>query len=394
MLYGEGDFDTTVDISTRAGQDSDCNPSTAAGVLGAMMGYEALPEHVREAIAPYMDVKFSHTDYSIEDCLPGGISSLASRTSRRMAARKSTALSSIEVQPFEPPPGPTEVALANLIPTDGFWTTDNRITWEGEWKDLWVKDGLRGSGNAGDYMEVRFPGTAVFVESWVTKDGGILEVTVDGKPMGTRDMYLKMQGRQEAGLERTGQRSLADGSSGRRAHAACHGHRRETPGQRRHRDRARENRLLPRPDRGVTATRSILLFITRKEIDVMRTSQRWMKGAAIIVALASVCAIAGNATAGDGEESPLVGSWTLTISMGAKDFDVMVVVNPDLTGTAEWDWGDEAADLENVVSEGNDASFGCPAILGLEFKGSIDGDTFEGDVTSDYGDGTFTGTRS
>jgi len=126
----------------------------------------------------------------------------------------------------------------------------------------------------------------------------------------------------------------------------------------------------------------------------MKTSQSWMKGAAIIVALAAVCVIAGNATAGGGEESPLVGSWTLTISMGAKDFDVTVVVNPDLTGTAGWDFGDESADLENVVSEGNDASFACPDLLGLEFSGSIDGDIFEGDIDSDYGPGTFSGARN
>mgnify|MGYP000444034892 CR=1 FL=1 len=37
MLYGEGDFGKTLDISTRCGQDSDCNPSTAAGVLGTMI---------------------------------------------------------------------------------------------------------------------------------------------------------------------------------------------------------------------------------------------------------------------------------------------------------------------------------------------------------------------
>jgi len=125
----------------------------------------------------------------------------------------------------------------------------------------------------------------------------------------------------------------------------------------------------------------------------MKTSQHWMKsGAAIAVALAVVGFFAGSAVAGEGE-SPLVGTWDLTITMGAKDFDVMVVVNPDLTGTAEWEWGDEAAELENVVSEGNDASFACPGILGLEFTGTIDGDTFEGDITSDYGNGTFSGVR-
>jgi hypothetical protein len=190
MLYGAGDFDATVDISMRAGQDSDCNPSTAAGVLGAMMGYESLPEHVKEAIAPYMDEKFSHTVYSIETASEAALK-LGIENVKANGGTEADAVISIKVQPFEAPPGPTEVAFSNLIPTDGFWTTDNRITWEGEWKELWVKDGLRSSGNAGAFMEVRFPGTAVFVESWVTKKGGILEVTVDGKPMGTRDMYLK-----------------------------------------------------------------------------------------------------------------------------------------------------------------------------------------------------------
>ena len=121
---------------------------------------------------------------------------------------------------------------------------------------------------------------------------------------------------------------------------------------------------------------------------------RFMSGAIIVVALVIVGSLAGSATAGDDEKSPLVGSWTLTVSMGAKDFDVMVVVNPDLTGTAGWDWSDESADLEDVVSDGNNASFACPDLLGLVFFGSIDGDTFEGDIESDYGDGIFSGVRN
>jgi hypothetical protein len=155
-----------------------------------MMGYEMLPEHVRDAIAPYMDVKFSHTVYSIETASKAALE-LGIKNVKTHGGKEVDGAVSIEVQPFEAPPGPTEVAFANLIPTDGFLLTDNRITWEGDWKELWQKDGLRSSGNAGDFMEVRFPGTAVFVESWVTKNGGILEVTVDGKSMGTRDMYLK-----------------------------------------------------------------------------------------------------------------------------------------------------------------------------------------------------------
>lgn len=33
LLYGNGDFFKTMDIATRCGQDSDCNPATAAGIL-------------------------------------------------------------------------------------------------------------------------------------------------------------------------------------------------------------------------------------------------------------------------------------------------------------------------------------------------------------------------
>jgi hypothetical protein len=48
-------------------------------------------------------------------------------------------------------------------------------------------------------------------------------------------------------------------------------------------------------------------------------------GAAIVVALAVVGTLTGIATAGEGETSPLVGTWDITISMGGKDFDVMVI---------------------------------------------------------------------
>ena len=36
LLYGEGNFYKTIDISTRCGQDSDCNPATAGGILATM----------------------------------------------------------------------------------------------------------------------------------------------------------------------------------------------------------------------------------------------------------------------------------------------------------------------------------------------------------------------
>ncbi len=39
LLYGEGDFQQTVEIGVLGGYDADCNPATAAGLLGIIKGY-------------------------------------------------------------------------------------------------------------------------------------------------------------------------------------------------------------------------------------------------------------------------------------------------------------------------------------------------------------------
>ena len=62
LLYGKGDPDQTIIISTRCGQDSDCNPSNSGGVLFATIGFEKLPEKFKSALNP--EGKFSHTPYS------------------------------------------------------------------------------------------------------------------------------------------------------------------------------------------------------------------------------------------------------------------------------------------------------------------------------------------
>ncbi len=62
LLYGGGDPDKTIVISTRCGQDSDCNPSNAAGILFTTIGFENLPEKFRIALDP--TGKFSHTPYN------------------------------------------------------------------------------------------------------------------------------------------------------------------------------------------------------------------------------------------------------------------------------------------------------------------------------------------
>jgi len=65
LLYGNGDFSTTLDISTRAGQDADCNPSTASGVLGTILGYKNIPAKWKLGLKEIEDMNFSYTTISL-----------------------------------------------------------------------------------------------------------------------------------------------------------------------------------------------------------------------------------------------------------------------------------------------------------------------------------------
>jgi len=67
MLYGDGDFGKTVDISTRCGQDSDCNPASAGGILGTMIGYDGIPETWKQGLDQVEDMDFKYTTISLND---------------------------------------------------------------------------------------------------------------------------------------------------------------------------------------------------------------------------------------------------------------------------------------------------------------------------------------
>jgi len=62
LLYGNRDPDKTIIISTRCGQDSDCNPSNSGGVLFTTLGFSKLPDRFTSALDP--EGKFSHTPYN------------------------------------------------------------------------------------------------------------------------------------------------------------------------------------------------------------------------------------------------------------------------------------------------------------------------------------------
>ncbi|HOC00745.1 MAG TPA: ADP-ribosylglycohydrolase family protein [Verrucomicrobiota bacterium] len=62
LLFGQRDLDQTILISCRSGMDSDCNPSSSAGVLFATIGFAKLPARFNTGLDEMRE--FSHTAYN------------------------------------------------------------------------------------------------------------------------------------------------------------------------------------------------------------------------------------------------------------------------------------------------------------------------------------------
>ena len=65
LLYGDKDFTKTMEITTRCGQDADCNPSTAAGILGTILGYDHIPAFWKMGLKEAEAINFKYTTMSL-----------------------------------------------------------------------------------------------------------------------------------------------------------------------------------------------------------------------------------------------------------------------------------------------------------------------------------------
>lgn len=63
LLYGKGDFNESMKIAMRCGQDSDCNPSSVGAILGAYYGYSGIGEEWKQT---EINGKFSYTTYTFD----------------------------------------------------------------------------------------------------------------------------------------------------------------------------------------------------------------------------------------------------------------------------------------------------------------------------------------
>ena len=178
LLYGEDDPVKTMEISTRCGQDSDCNPSNAMAVLGVIKGLNGLPAEYQQAVKAIGDSLFINTDYSFNKAVDKTLE-YAQKLAVENGGESTTDELKIKVQ--QPQPFALEVAFPKLV-------FDKRVSvfagegWEmkGKWYSF-GKNQARFSGKTGDEISFTFEGTGVsMVGNWF-KDGGKADVFVDGQ---------------------------------------------------------------------------------------------------------------------------------------------------------------------------------------------------------------------
>lgn len=115
LLYGEGDYSKTIEISTRCGQDSDCNPASAGGILGTILGYSNIPEFWKKPLYPVEDMDFKYTTMSLNDVYEIGL-----KHALAVLRRKGNKIQgdSIEISFEEIKPVQLEVGFAGHFPIE------------------------------------------------------------------------------------------------------------------------------------------------------------------------------------------------------------------------------------------------------------------------------------
>jgi hypothetical protein len=194
LLYGNGDPVKTLEITTRCGQDSDCNPSNAIAVLGVLKGFSGLPKEMQQGVTAVGDSLFVNTAYSFNTAVNSTYKyalELIQKEGGKLTPKE------ILIKTQLPKPLPLEVAYPNTVFQKMIPVFDS-IEWKftGNWKvhefTNWKKNvekQSKVSGKTGDAVELRFTGTGISIEGNWYKDGGKADIFVDGKLHRTIDTY-------------------------------------------------------------------------------------------------------------------------------------------------------------------------------------------------------------
>jgi hypothetical protein len=202
LLYGEGDPMKTLEITTRCGQDSDCNPSNAMAVLGVLKGFSNLPADMREGVKAVGDSIFINTTYSFNSAVTSTEKyayNLILRNGGKIDDKKIMIKTQLPVAPN------TEESFPNVV-FDKTISVFDITGWKfsGNWRPFeinserdtkLIKQSMY-SEKAGDELEIDFTGTGISIEGNWYKDGGKADIYVDGKLNRSIDTYYNFANQQ------------------------------------------------------------------------------------------------------------------------------------------------------------------------------------------------------
>jgi hypothetical protein len=163
LLYGGGDFTKTLEIATRCGQDADCNPSSAGGILGTILGYDKIPAYWKQGLPEAEDIDFKYTTMSLNDVYRIGLKHALANIQQNGGSVNGDQIT-IKLQ--TPTPVPFEKSFASVFPV--------------------AKKGVEWSG-AKDEIRFDFDGTGFVlrgdVSQWGSTSGFVYntELYIDGQ---------------------------------------------------------------------------------------------------------------------------------------------------------------------------------------------------------------------
>ena len=198
MLYGEGDFAKTMEISTRCGQDSDCNPSNASGVIGILSGYNSIPQKWTQYIDEIADSTFIYTDYSFNKAVERTLH-YAQEIIIKNGGKVENGICYIKIQ--EPVAAPYEQSFTNLKGKYRTTIEDKEgWQWNGDWRKVehhqWGRSEKQMIAEKKDAEVIfTFNGTGAVIMGRWDRDGGKADVYVDGEFVREIDNYYWMMNR-------------------------------------------------------------------------------------------------------------------------------------------------------------------------------------------------------
>jgi ADP-ribosylglycohydrolase/Carbohydrate esterase 2 N-terminal len=191
LLYGKGDFAKTLEVTTRAGQDSDCNPSNAAGILGVVLGYSGIPDPWKAGIPQLADTKFEYTNSSFND-----ITRLTLAHAIQIVTQAGGKVTDNELTiPIQEPKAPRLEQWDMGIPDRRIDTLDTSWNWKGNWSEehYWGTNGLlcrKTTSGTGAEATLNFTGSAIALVGKSSQEGGRADVYLDGEKAGEIDAYI------------------------------------------------------------------------------------------------------------------------------------------------------------------------------------------------------------